>query len=453
MRLTGTQGQRDLRTTSVLSRRRKRSRNLVATPRSRCRGHRSTWINLFNSWERSADAGRAFAVDSSGVTEIRVTGLVWRREVYQQVFEEAATDCGRALAAWSDSRRRKGKGRRVGFPKFKKKTLAVSSFRLRNKHVAGREPIIRVGAGGQHRSVTLPGIGLIRVHDDTRRLRRMITKGRARILFATVSQRAGRWRVSLNVEAAELHLAQRHSARAGSDRWVGADRGLSTYLVAATSDGSEVARYNDAPKPLTARMRRVRHLSKSVNRKQRGSQNHRKAVVKVSRYHSRIANIRRHFLHQVSNQLVKTHGRLVIEDLNVKGMMANHRLARAIGDAGWTEFARQLRYKTAWRDGQIAIADRWYPSSQICSQCRTRNRYLSLGEPTFKCPCGYTADRDHNAAVNLALWAEQQQSEPRTPKQGAGPSMPADGKTLTDVCTSVKPARVTREPMFTPPAA
>ncbi len=408
-------------------------------------------INTFNKWKISADAGRTFVVDSSGVAEVQVTGLAWRREVYQQVFEEAATDCGRALAAWSDFRRGRSMGHRVGFPKFKKKTLGAPTFRLRNKHPTGGEPLIRVGASGHHRSVTLPGIGAIRVHDDTRRLRRMIAKGRARILFATVRQRAGRWWVLLNVEAADLHPGQRHPASIEIDQWVGVDRGVSFFVVAATADGREVARIDDAPKPLTVRIRQVRHLNKSLSRKQRGSHHRRQAVVRLGRYHSRIANMRHHFLHQVSSQLVKTHDRLVIEDLNVTGMMANHSLARAISDTGWTEFARQLRYKAAWRGGQIAIADRWYPSSQICSKCRTRSRHttLALGERTFRCPCGYVADRDHNAAVNLALWAEQYRSEPRTPKLGAGLPMPADGKALTDAArVSVKPARMKREPKF-----
>jgi hypothetical protein len=120
--------------------------------------------------EETEDAGRVIAVDGDGAAEVAVTGLSWRREVCQQVFEEAAVDCGRALAAWSDSLWGKRKGKRVGFPRFKKKTGAVASFRLRNKHTKGRPPAIRVGDNNRPRSVTLPGIGPVAVHDDTRRL-------------------------------------------------------------------------------------------------------------------------------------------------------------------------------------------------------------------------------------------------------------------------------------------
>jgi putative transposase len=146
-------------------------------------------------------------VGSDGVAETVVTGLPWRSEVCQQVLEEASVNCGRALAAWSDSRSGKRKGKRVGFPRFKKKTGVVPSFRLRNKHRKGRPSAIRVGDNNRARSVTLPGIGQIGVHDDTRRLRRMLANGSAKILFATVSHHAGRWWVSLNVEASELHPA------------------------------------------------------------------------------------------------------------------------------------------------------------------------------------------------------------------------------------------------------
>jgi putative transposase len=127
--------------------------------------------------------------------------------------------------------------------------------------------------------------------------------------------------------------------------------------------------------------------------------------------------VRRHFLHQVSNELVKTHDRLVIEDLNVSGMLANHRLARDISDAGWAEFARQLGYKQAWRGGELVVADRWYPSSKLCPACGAINRDLTLADRIFTCVCGHSADRDLNAAVNLARWGQTHHLEPRTPKQ------------------------------------
>ncbi len=380
-------------------------------------------INAFNTWKKTQDAGRVFSVDTTGETQIVVTGLRWRAQVCQQVFEEAAVDCGRALDAWSDSRCGKRKGKRVGFPRFKKKTGNVASFRLRNKRPKGRPPDIRVGDRDRPRSVTLPGIGQVAVFDDTRRLRRMLAKDRARILFATISHHGGRWWVSLNVVAADLHPAHHHAPRAEGDKggWVGADRGLSTFAVAATGDGTEVARIIDAPKALAASMKRQQRLTKSLSRKQKGSRRRRAAAARVGRHHHHVANVRRHFLHQVSNALVKTHDRLVIEDLNVSGMLANHRLARAICDAGWAEFARLLGYKQAWRGGMLVVADRWYPSSKLCPACGAISTTLTLADRVFTCGCGYSADRDTNAAVNLASWGEKHHDstpDPRTPKHG-----------------------------------
>lgn len=167
------------------------------------------------------------------------------------MFEEAAVDLGKGLRAWSDSRSGKRHRKRVGFPSVKKKTTSVSSFRLRNKHPNGRPAAIRVGDGDRLRSLMLPGIGQIAVHDNTRRLRRMLATDRAKILFATVTHRADRRWVSLNVEAAALHPAHQHPPRDTVDTggWVGVDRGLSVFVVAATTGGEELARITDAPKP------------------------------------------------------------------------------------------------------------------------------------------------------------------------------------------------------------
>jgi len=338
---------------------------------------------------------------------VEVTGLAWRSEVSSQVSEEAAVDLGRALAAWVDARSGKRKGRTVGHPRFKKKSYTAGSFRMRNRITAGRATI-RVGTGESPRSVVLPRIGSIRVREDTRRLRRMIAKGRARILQATVVRGARRWWVSITVEAADLHSAVRHPPRPADDAtgWVGVDRGLHALVVAGTRNAAETLRVQ-APKILTIRMRQQRRLARAVSRKKRGSANRCKAGARLARHHVRVRDTRQHFLHQVSNQLVKTHDRLVLEGLNITGIMSNRRLARAVGDAAWGELARQITYKQHWRGGQIVVADRWFPSSKTCSSCGKIKPDLTLGDRTYTCgDCGLVLDRDLNAAVNLAAWAE-----------------------------------------------
>lgn len=368
-------------------------------------------INAFNAWKRSEGAGCRFVVDHAGNAEAEVTGLAWRTEVSAQVFEEAVVDLGKALKAWTDSRRGKRAGR-VGHPRFKKKNPGRGSFRMRNKvskTKTGDRATIRLGENGP-RSVTLPGIGAIRVHDDTRRLRRMLASGRARILFATVSRRGGRWRISLNVEAADLHPAVRHQPHDRTDHagWAGVDRGLHAPVVVATSDGTQTTRITDAPRALRAAQPATRRLQKAVSRKVKGSANRREAVRRLARHHERVRARRHHFLHQVSNLLVKNHDRLVIEDLNIAGMLTNHRIAAAISDAAWGELARQITYKQGWRSGQVLTADRWFPSSKTCSNCGDVKTTLTLADRVFTCDtCGHTIDRDVNAAINLATWGEK----------------------------------------------
>ncbi|MDF2713010.1 MAG: hypothetical protein K0R62_8662 [Nonomuraea muscovyensis] len=420
-------------------------------------------INAFNAWKKSEDAGRRFVVDGSGAAQLEVTGLAWRTEVSAQVFEEAVVDLGKALKAWTDSRRGKRAGRAVGHPRFKKKNHERGSFRMRNKVCttkAGQRATIRLGEAGP-RSVTLPGIGAIKVHDDTRRLRRMIASGRARILFATVSRRGGRWRISVNVEASDLHPAARHPVRDDADHsgWAGMDRGLHAPVVAALADGTPSLRIAEAPKALRAAQPVTRRLQKSVSRKVKGSVNRRAAVRRLARHHERVRARRHHFLHQVSNALVQTHDRLVIEDLNITGMLANHRLAAAISDAAWGELARQITYKQSWRGGRVLTADRWFPSSKTCSACENVNQTLTLADRVFVCEhCKHTIDRDLNAAVNLATWGERHFSQVLDPeargqvtnahrREGSGPrtraseTSPNDVGTLTATAAQGRPRR------------
>lgn len=379
-------------------------------------------INAFNRWKKSEVAGRMWAVTDDGSIELVSTGLPWRDEVCQQVFEEAAVDCAHALTAWSDSRSGHRKGRKIGFPRFKKKKSTLPRFRLRNTQRKGRRPTIRVGDAGRTRSISLPRIGVLSVHDDTRRLRRMLATNRARILFATVSHRAGRWWVALNVEAEDLHPSHRHPPRTSDDHggWVGVDRGLTAYAVAADTDGAMVARIDAPPRPLRSAMTRQRRLARELARRKRGSRHYETTLLKLRRHHHRVANVRRHFLHEISNSLVNTHDRLVLEDLNVAGMLANHRIAQSISDAAWSEFDRVLRYKQCWRGGQVVYANRYFPSTKRCSRCGAIKRGLGLADRVFSCGCGHVADRDLNAAVNLARWAQRNQCADRPPDLQAG---------------------------------
>ncbi|HXW32511.1 MAG TPA: RNA-guided endonuclease TnpB family protein [Acidimicrobiales bacterium] len=372
-------------------------------------------INAFNTWKRSEDAGRLFSVDSAGTAQLADMGLFWRDEVCAQVFEEAAVDLGRSLRSFSASKKavRQGKQtKKVGFPRYVKKGTRKESFRLRNRTSANGRSSIRIGEHGP-RSITLPFIGPAAVREDTRRLRRLLRpgedgSGRARICYATVCEHRGRYVVVVACELPELHPEMRHDpARVPSGRsFVGVDRGLKSYAVAAWSDGSELLRV-DAPRPLGRAMVEMRRASRSLSRKVAGSSNRKKAAKRLNLLHARIADQRSDFLHRLSSSLVKTHDAICLEDLAVSNLIRNPCLARPIADAAWGTLARQIAYKSAWYDTVLVVAPRFFPSTKTCSGCGWVRDDMRLGDRVFACRrCGLAIDRDRNAAANLAAWAE-----------------------------------------------
>ncbi len=339
-------------------------------------------INLFNTWKKSGEAGHCIAVDAQGSAQLMEVGLSWRDEVCAQVFEEAAVDLGRALAAYNKA---KGTRRKVGFPGFAKKHQGTQSFRLRNKSSATGRASIRVGEGDP-RSITLPVIGTVRLREDTRRFRRLLRDGRGRICMVTVKAHRGRYRVMVTVEAADFHPEMVHEP---SDRgFVGVDRGLATYLVAATEDGTEVGRV-DGLAPLQRSQTALQIADRRASAKKLHSKNRRRANARLTLIHARVADQRRDFCHRVSSALVKTHDHLCLEDLAVHNMVKNRHLSKAISDASWGMFARMVTYKAAWYGTELSIAPRFYPSTKTCSGCGWVVDVMGLGDRMFSCPhCG-----------------------------------------------------------------
>lgn len=141
---------------------------------------------------------------------------------------------------------------------------------------------------------------------------------------------------------------------------------------------------------------------KFVKDAKKQSNNYKKAVAKVAKIHQKVANVRKDSIHKLTTYLSKNHTEIVIEDLNVSGMSKNRKLASAILDGGFFEFRRQLEYKSNWYGSKLTVADRWFPSSKTCSSCNEVKKTLKLSERIFKCNvCGFSADRDANAAENL----------------------------------------------------
>lgn len=177
---------------------------------------------------------------------------------------------------------------------------------------------------------------------------------------------------------------------------VGIDLGLTSFL--AMSDGTKIG----APKPLEKKIRRLKRLSKQHSRREKGSRNRKKSATEIARLHRSIRNSRIDFIHKLTTTLAKTKSEIVIEDLNVRGMVRNHRLARYISDVGFREFRRQLEYKTKWYGSVLTVVGRYYPSSKTCSDCGHVVEDMLLSVREWDCPgCGVHHDRDTNAARNL----------------------------------------------------
>jgi putative transposase len=174
------------------------------------------------------------------------------------------------------------------------------------------------------------------------------------------------------------------------------------------SDGDS----EENPRPLKKRLKKIKRLQQAVSRKVKGSQNRKKAVRKLSTEHRKVANLRANTLHQLTSRLAKTKSVVVIEDLNVSGMLKNHHLAQAIADVGFAEFRRQLEYKAAWYGGRVIVADRWFASTRTCSCCGWVDENMTLADRTFICrtpdrpECRLVMHRDLNAAKNLEKLAD-----------------------------------------------
>ena len=314
---------------------------------------------------------------------VSADGVPWWRENSKEAASSGLRALASALSNWSKSRKGKRKGARVGFPKFKSKDRETPRFSYSTSG-PGTGGLIK----GDPKALWLPRIG--RVHCMENVTARV---DGVRVVRMTISQRAGRWYAALTVERADQTMKQ--APKGGA---VGIDLGIKD--LATLSDGTVIPN----PHSLKTGERQLRRAQKALSRKTKGSKRRAKARERVARLHAHVANRRHDALNKLTTMLARTYSDICIEDLNVAGMVKNHRLAKAVEDASFSELRRQLEYKTAKTGARLHVIDRWYPSSKTCSNCGSVKTKLSLTERVYKCEhCGLTIDRDLNAAINIMV--------------------------------------------------
>jgi putative transposase len=352
------------------------------------------------------------------------TGEVWWPEISKEAFADGIRAAVEGYWNWQQSRSGKRAGKRVGFPRFAKK----GRDRDRVTFTTGA---IRVEADRRH--VTLPRIGTIRVHENTRRLQRLLAKGRARILAVTVSRKGTRLIAAFRV------LVQRpqQSHVANPDSRVGVDVGMRVLATVANSHGEVIERIAN-PRPLETALKELRHLSRRKSRRSSGSRRYIETTQQISRLHRRISDIRGNRIHAVTTRLAKTHGEIVVEGLDAAGMLRQKGLTgararrRGLSDSALGEPRRELAYKTRWYGSHLTLADRFYPSSKTCHVCGHKQE-IGWAEHWTCNPahggCGASHQRDDNAAINLARYEVPATGDSAVGPVGAAVKRGADRKT------------------------
>jgi putative transposase len=361
------------------------------------------WKQQYDAWKADSTLPKpSQAALRRQLNAIKREQFPWMLEVTKNAPQMAIIQLGQAFQNFFAGRAR--------YPQFRKKGVH-DRFTLTNDQFDLDGSRIRI-----------PNLGWVRMRETLRFA--------GKIMSATVSRVADRWFVSIAVDTPDSsHLPQaENQGEAGVD--------LGVWALATLSTGEAIA----GPKPHKALLGRLRRLSRSLSRKQKGSANRRKARAKLAGLHARIAAIRSEALHKLTTDLTRRFHTIGIEDLNVRGMVRNRHLARSIADMGFFEFRRQLEYKAAMRGGQVVVADRFYASSKTCSACGHKLDELPLVVREWMCPtCGTVHDRDVNAAINLKNMAVSS-TVTACGEEGSG-----SGRK-----TRVKPASAKQEVSFVP---
>ena len=329
---------------------------------------------LYKNDKQSTDAMK----QHMELNQLKQSQFPWMYTVSKCAPQEALRDLDRAFENFFR--------KRAGYPKFKKKGRN-ESFRLTGS--------IRLHRVKNHSWVQLPRLKRIRLKE--------FPNLKSHILSATVSRQADRWFVSFAVMEEITEPAKPNPLKV-----MGLDLGISKLAVLSNSQEFW------SSKPLRTQLRKLRKISRELSRRVQKSQNWLKTLNKLRRLHFRISCQRRDILHKLSEEVLSKADFVVLEDLAVKNLMKNRKLARSISDMGWGELKRQFDYKTKWHGKRLILAPRFFPSSKLCSNCENVKKDLQLSDRLFKCDlCGFVEDRDLNAALNLEKYGRIHLISPR----------------------------------------
>lgn len=302
--------------------------------------------------------------------------FIWLREQNSKVLKQAVNDMLSAYKNFFEQH--------TGYPKFKSKRDNKQSCRF------------ELGAISKRNDYTTYKLSLANIRNVRFRCNdkyaEYLQKHKANIKQATLSKLpCGEYYLSILVDGSLTHKGLRDT-----DNAVGIDLGIKDFVI--TSDG-EVFENLHFKK---CQSNKIKRLQRQLSKKQKNSNNRNKARIKLAKAYKKINDKKQYYLHQVSNTLINENQVICMEDLNVKGMLRNHKLADSIQEMNFGEFCRMLEYKANWFNRRIVYIDRFYPSSKTCHNCGYINKELKLSDRQWICPqCGGEIERDHNAALNI----------------------------------------------------
>jgi putative transposase len=317
----------------------------------------------------------------------------WWRDCSKEAYGSGIADLVAALHAWSTSKHGRRAGVRIGFPRFKGRHRDRGRVRFHTGTMR-LEP--------DRRHLTLPVIGRLRCKENTRRLERVVAKGRARVLSMTLSEQGGRLFVSVTTIVVQVPRTPREpNGRCGIDLGIGSE----WAVIAHADDTIERVAH---PAPWAATKQQRRRVARQASRRIVGSRGHRQAKAKLAALDRRAANLRRESIHTLTATLARRYGTIVVEDLDLAAMgrgMGRRAFRRSVYQAGVGRVRPILSYKTSWAGGRLVVVDRWFASSKTHHGCGGYRDDLALKERRWVCPrCGVGVDRNANAARNLRDW-------------------------------------------------